>query len=343
MKRGVLVVLSCLLLAPSAGATNASCPAAGTFWSGTNPWCYGWEGDWVQTTVSVPSHSGGVALTGTEFAPAAMPASRLPAVAILHGLGGKEYSQWWAARYLAGHGYIALTVTTSGNQATNFTDAMQSMIDFLASGTDPYAAHVDTAKIGAVGHSAGARAASWIQSEDARVRAVVAFDNLTSDLGGDSGTYLLAPQCTTGIYTTTRGPITPRAPAMGIASDDRAVTSPECGDPDIKKAAWAKWRAAGLPSVELVLRDANHFSFDQDISREVTGEAYLHLIGYVTQAWFDRYLRGDKNAMKRLLGPALLDAGRDEQLSTQFHSAAFVPDRHVDCGDFSVAACPPRG
>jgi hypothetical protein len=339
VKTGLAFVLTfVLLIGPNAGATNASCPAPDSTWSGTDPWCYSWQGDWQQTTVNVPSHSGGTALAGTIFAPATL-SGRIPAVAILHGLGGKEYSVWYLARYLAGHGYVALTVTTSGNQAANFTDAMQSMIDYLASGSNPYAAHIDTSRIGASGHSAGARAASWIQSADTRVRAVVALDNLTGDLGGDSGTYLLAPQCTTGIYPTARGDIVPRAPAMGLASDDNAVTCPErnvVADPDAKKAAWSKWRAAHLPTMELVLKDANHFSFDQDISRTITGESYLHLISYATQAWFDRYLAGKSSAMRRLLGPNLLDAPRGPQLSTQFHSAAYVPDRAVDCPDFET-------
>jgi hypothetical protein len=256
---------------------------------------------------------------------------------------------WWLTRFLAGHGYIAVAVSTAGNQAPNFLHAMQGMVDFLRAPENPDAAHIDGTRIGAAGHSAGARATSWVQDADwaahplDRVRAVVALDNLTTNLGGDSGTYLLAPQCTTGVYTTPQGPIVSRVPAMGIASDTTAVTCPERNvvrDADAKKAAWSQWRHAGLPVIELVLRGADHLSFDQDISRMLTGESYLHLTGELTQRWFDGYLNGDPTALPSLLGPDLFGAPRDEQLSTQFRSAAFVPGV-VDCADFTLAACPP--
>jgi hypothetical protein len=40
------------------------------------------------------------------------------------------------------------------------------------------------------------------------------------------------------------------------------------------------------------------------------------------------------------LGRYLAGAPRDDQLSTQFHSAAFVPERSVGCGDFTIEQCP---
>src|SRR5439155_17689468 len=141
----------------------------------------------------------------------------LPAIAVLHGLSGKQTNMWWLTRYLAGHGYVALAVSTAGNNAANFQNAMKGMVDFLQAPApaNPYAAHIDVTRIGAAGHSAGARATSWIQDTDPAVRTVVALDNLTSDVNGDSGTYLLAPQCTTGLYTSglKSVPITPRVPA----------------------------------------------------------------------------------------------------------------------------------
>src|SRR5260221_114046 len=91
-----------LVLSASVMASKPSSPAPGSTWSGMNPWCYDWQGDWQQQTVSVPAHDGTAALDGTEFAPAHL-SGRVPAVAILHGLGGKQFSVWWIARYLAGH------------------------------------------------------------------------------------------------------------------------------------------------------------------------------------------------------------------------------------------------
>jgi hypothetical protein len=339
----------------------SSCPAAGSTWDGSNPWCYPWQtsNDWLQRTVSVPSPADGKDLAGTLFRPVRAKAdAELPAVAILHGLGGKEQSVWWLARYLAGRGYVALTVTTAGNNAANFSNAMQAMADYLRSPDNPYAAYIDVARVGAAGHSAGARAASWVQDADFthadHVKTIVALDNLTSDLQGDSGNYLLAPQCTASqlagrpVYTSglTSGPITPRVPALGLASDDNSVTCPERNvlpDPYAKEAAWNKWRAAGLDALELVLKGTNHLSFDQDGSRTFTGDAHLQLIGELTQSWFDAYLLGRTAALEQLLGVDLFGVGRSAQLSTQFHSGAFVPALGLNCDRFEqVTTCPPR-
>lgn len=350
--------------APGDSDGVASCPAAGSTWSGNNPWCYPWQTDhdWLQRTVSVPSPADGKDLAGTEFRPVQVASGhRLPAVAILHGLGSNEHTMWWLARYLAGRGYVALTVTTAGNSAANFTNAMQAMVDYLRNPANPYAAFIDVNAIGAAGHSAGARATSWVQDSDywsdsahhhvnpERVRAVVALDNLTSDLQGDSGTYLLAPQCTLSqlagrpVYTsgTTSEPITPRAPALGLASDDNAVTCPErnvLADPYEKEAAWSAWRSARIDTMELIPAGTNHLSFDEDASRTVTGDAHLQLIGELTKAWFDRYLGGDARGLASLVGPNLFGAARAAQLSTQLHSAAYLPEIHLNCPVFEAAS-----
>ena len=349
----------------------AACPDDGTPWDGSNPWCYNWQRDhpWMQTsglTVPSPADGAGTTLAGTEFRPAMVAnGTRLPAVAILHGLGSKQQTMWWLARYLAGRGYVALTVTTAGNTAANFLNAMQAMADYLRSPDNPYALYVDLTRIGAAGHSAGARAASLIQDVDwwtdatkttvrpNHVKAVVALDNLTSDQQGDSGTYLLAPQCTLSaesgrpIYTSGLNslPITPRVPAMGLASDDNSVTCPErtvISDPDAKEAAWSKWRAGKIDSMELVLAGTNHLSFDEDASRTATGDEYLQLIGDLTRTWFDHYLAGDTQAIDRLLEANLFGAPRPTQLSSHFHSGAWLSEIPLDCTHFEdPAACPP--
>lgn len=369
-----LVAVVTVVSQASADAGDAdgvsSCPAAGSTWNGQNPWCYPWQtdADWLQRTVSVASPADGKDLSGTEFRPVdATPDNSLPAVAILHGLGGKEYSVWWLARYLAGHGYVVLTVTSASNNAAGFTNAMQAMVDYLRNPANPYAAFINPAAIGAAGHSAGARAASWVQDNDYwadpahtqvkpnHVAAVVALDNLTSNLQGDSGTYLLAPQCTLSqvagqpVYTSglASEPITPRVPALGLASDDNAVTCPErnvVADPYEKEAAWTDWRGAGLDTMELVLAGTNHLSFDQDASRTLTGDAHLALIGAITKAWFDAFLRSDPTALPALIGPDLFGAARSSQLSQQLHSAAYLSQFALNCTDFENAAdCPGTG
>src|SRR3954470_14826001 len=134
LKRSTIAVIALAVIAavgpgpvhaaqPAPPASPSTCPPPGSVWSGTNPWCYDWQGQWVQQTVAVPSADG--PLAGTVFAPAKIAAgARLPAVAVLHGLSGKQYNMWWLTRFLAGHGYIAVAVTTAGNSAANFQTAM---------------------------------------------------------------------------------------------------------------------------------------------------------------------------------------------------------------------------
>ena len=131
-------------------------------------------------------------------------------------------------------------------------------------------------------------------------------------------------------------------PALGIASDANSVTCPErnvVADPSAKEAAWQTWRGAGLDSIEMVLRGANHLSFDQDISRSATGDAYLQVSGQMTASWFTAHLEGERSGLVDLLGPSLYGAPRADRLSSQFHSAAFVPSLGFDCDQLEVAGC----
>ena len=94
---------------PARAALPATCPPPGSSWNGNNPWCYDWQGQWQQQALTVPSADG--PLSGTIFAPTRLAAGvRLPAIAVLHGLSGKQTNMWWLTRYLAGHAYIALAV-----------------------------------------------------------------------------------------------------------------------------------------------------------------------------------------------------------------------------------------
>jgi hypothetical protein len=165
--------------------------------------------------------------------------------------------------------------------------------------------------------------------------AVVGLDNLLSTEQGDSGSAVYNPSCLGGAQT----PIPPRAPGLGLAMDS---TSYSCSstDPDVKKAAWSRWRAAGLPTVEVVVKGTNHLSFAQSSVTAADDGAQLHVPAYLARAWFDRWLRQDGTATARLFDPrAELGAGRDAFLSTAFRSAAYLPDRGVDCPDFAEGQC----
>jgi pimeloyl-ACP methyl ester carboxylesterase len=329
-----LVALAVIAVAPDAVAVSSSCPATGTT---DNPICFSWQGaSWTETALGVPRLPGALLgpYKGEVFRPVGGSGSR-PAIALLHGLSGTMQDVWWLARDLAGHGFVVITVTNDGSDADTFTNAMRAMEVYLKANAG--ALGIDLAKVGLAGHSAGARAASLVQSQTdiLPVAAVVALDNLQSTEQGDAGSALVNPSCLGGTQT----PIPPRVPGMGIAMDAPSYTCSST-DPDVKKTAWTKWRAAGQPSVEIVDKGANHFTFAQTATTEANDGVLLKVPAYFAQTWFERWLKDDTTATARLFDPtAVLGSTRDAYLSTAFRSAAYVPDRSVNCDSFAEADC----
>ena len=319
-----------LALAPGAEAVAPTCPAT---YTPANPTCFPWQGDWTQAAVSVPSLAApGTPFAGQVFLPTGPVTGPRPAVAVLHGLTGRMENLWYLARDLAGHGFVVVTVTNKGTAADTFTDAMRSMEAYLVGHATELS--IDLSKVGLAGHSAGARATSLVQSQTDILTpaAVAALDNLQSSEQGDAGSAVYNPTCLGGTQTL----ITPRVPGLGIAMDAQSWT---CGssDPEVKKTAWTRWRAAGRPTIEVVDKGSNHFTFAQ---LNLSDSAALHVPAYLVRTWFQRWLQGDPGAVGRLFDPhAELGVGRDALLSTAFRSAAYLPDRGVDCASFTVAAC----
>ena len=119
---------------------------------------YDWQGSWSGAEVSFASLRSGASLYGVLFTPKPSPSGRVPAVVIVPGSGpGVQSFYQWAARDLAGHGYVALTVDPQGvgrsetfgtlpcdgalpevcpgvpwQQATNYVDAFVSGLRFLS-------------------------------------------------------------------------------------------------------------------------------------------------------------------------------------------------------------------
>ena len=256
---------------------------------------YSWEGQWQSATFTYPSAATGACLSGTVFAPTSLAAgypdprfgTERPAVVIGPGSGpGVEAFYQWSARDLAGHGYIAVTIDPQGvgnsatsagqpctvppppdptqtcpgvpfQQAGNYVDAIETGLDYLTSPYDPYASSVDPSELGAAGHSLSARAVSYAQMIDPRIKAVVAWDNLASNLAGDAGSPSGGGDVGDLIGGEVPGasvPITPTVPALGEASDARGTSEPTNSDPNQKKTAYEVWRSAGVPSMEVCLQ-----------------------------------------------------------------------------------------
>ncbi len=158
---------------------------------------------------------------------------------------------------------------------------------------------------------------------DLVLEAVVAFDNLAMSESGDAG----SSKC-----DNVPNPIrAPRVPAMGQAASS---CKPPLGggDPERKKTAYAHWRAAGLPAMEVVLEGFNHFTWG------LASQDNLNLAHYYALGWFDRWLKSDPTATARLLERSNI-AGKPiaTRLDEFYRSAASFDG--TDCPDLR-SACP---
>jgi pimeloyl-ACP methyl ester carboxylesterase len=313
-----------LLAAPSPAPAANPCPAQPH---------HQWMGDYAAETVTIPSltHPGGIASYAGTIArpadPAAYPGAR-PVVLIQHGLGGSQCAQWWTARGLAGHGYVAVVWTSpvGGSPTTAFVnavDAMRSARAFVRSAANPYAPVSDTTRMALAGHSLGSIVASFVQQDaDPGVRTIVALDTLRRSLLGDPGGAVF--EC----IPPPVGEITPRVPAVGFAKDEPCDVRPDHAPADLKLPGFDRWREAGMPAVELVMAGYNHLDFASPGS-----EAEHRDLAYFIEGWLARWLSDDQAGEERFFADAVHGRPIEELLSTTFHSGAFLPGR-VDSSDF---------
>jgi dienelactone hydrolase len=312
---------------------------------------------------------------------------------------GVQSQYHWSARELADHGYVVVTIDvqgqgksdtmpSSGNsnpvspescewthvptpdqispckgvpfqQFGNFLDAVISGVNYMTSSSNPFASVIDTTKIGAAGHSMGARAVSYAQGIDTRIDAIVAWDNLASTTEGDDGSASGGPPIGSLIGGEIPGTplrVTPRVPAMGQASeyssglkaghpivlDDPTAVDP---NPEWKKTAYEVWRAAGVDTMQLTFRDSVHGSWAQG-PWTTASEAFspgqfsamAQSFEYYTRAWFDRWLKGQTSAKSTLLATSFNGTTRDAVLSDIYHSAAAFDGEN--CPDLKDPARP---
>jgi dienelactone hydrolase len=287
------------------------------------PLLCGGEGGAVRTTsVTVPERGTDRRLAAQLWAPdSARQTAPCPVLSLLPGGGAQISSVAWAAERLAASGYVVVVVLpSSGASTAAYHTAAVSGIDFLQSGANPYRASADTGRVGVAGWSLGARALTRTQAEDPRVDALVAWDNLAVSETGDAG----SPACTNEPGTVRA----PRVPALGQASE----TCPD-KPADAKLTAFERWRAAGVPSMQVVFAGATHFWWSA-----AAADAQHALAHAYTRAWFDRWLKGDAGATTRLVGrtaPGLPTRATGEVLSARFRSAAAFDGRV--CPDLRAA------
>lgn len=345
---------------------------------------FDWNDGATETTVELRSRASCARLVGTLFTPSDMAGGeRLPAVLVLPPSGGvaTRTQVAYVARHLASNGYVALTVDPAGvgdsdvagwppcgtetgyshpspcpgvpfQRMDNWLDAGKSGLDFLLSPANPAWASVDVSRVGAAGHSLGARAASYLQDprydlgpgSSPRVHAVVGLDNLSSNYFADPSAASGGGVSNNVINGQPLGgdePIAITAPGLGLSSDDDSAA-----DPDTKKFAFLRWRDAGIASGMLVLEGVAHGEFSQQASSD---EALLHTIAVYTRAWFDRHLVGDRTAVSTLLSRAPLGVDVQALLSDTQRSGWYLPKDGVhECDDWRSgcgqrAGAPARG
>ncbi len=177
------------------------------------------------------------------------------------------------------------------------------------SGYNPFWQLLNPSRLGLAGHSYGAAGVSYIAQWDRRIKAVVAWDNLggpgpnVGDVPGGNGETTLGEQgCPADPANRTTVPIT--KPGLGISADYGLPPVPNITQPDPgKKAATSvAYTKAGVDSGEIVIRGGTHLDFSY-IPLAALGASLRgpDLADWYTTAWFDKYLKHDATADRRLL------------------------------------------
>jgi hypothetical protein len=278
-----------------------------------------WWGDVIAREVSLEADSG--TLPGTMFRPKDVetyPGQR-PVVVVNAGVNQNECRNWWTAWTVASRGYVTLiyTPTEAGTQYPDMVDAL----DFVESPDNPMAAFTDASRIGLVGYSSSAPVVELLQHDDPRPDAIIVYDNLTKVTWGDPGASGACVLQDFGVV------VTPRVPALGVAQDSVCDANPDLDYPELKLTGFEHWRAAGVPTVELVFDGMVHSDLESVGHRPLeVVDANHQRVFWVVMAWLDRYVAGDPDALDRFEATQWNGTDRVPQLSDQFTSAISTPE-----------------
>jgi dienelactone hydrolase len=160
--------------------------------------------------------------------------------------------------------------------------------------------------IGLAGHSYGAAGVSYIGQWDPRVKAIVAWDNLAepnpSQTTGASGGGPAEKPCPSTSADRSIPAIT--KPALGMSADYFLPPTPNTSlpDPQAKSTESHVYSGAGVDSGEIIIRGGSHLDFSF-IPNQAFGASLRGAdeIAWYSSAWFDKYLKGERAADKRLL------------------------------------------
>jgi dienelactone hydrolase len=163
---------------------------------------------------------------------------------------------------------------------------------------NPFWSFLDQSRVGIAGHSYGAGGVSYIGQQDPRVKAIVAWDNLGA---ADPNAGLGEEPCPAN--PALRAPAAITKPALGMSADYFIPPTPNTSDPDplAKSTQSRAYSSKGVDSGEIIIRGGTHYDFDwvpnQGFPATLRG---ADEIAWYTTAWFDKYVKGDTTADRRL-------------------------------------------
>jgi dienelactone hydrolase len=170
---------------------------------------------------------------------------------------------------------------------------------------NPFWMLLDPQRLGIAGHSYGAAGVSYIGQWDPRVKAIVAWDNLAKpDPNNSTGASGGGPEeqgCVDASQRTVP-PVT--KPALGMSADYFIPPLPNTSDPDplAKSTESLAYSKAGVDSGEIIIRGGTHYDFSFIPNPGFTASLRgADEIAWYTTAWFDRYVKGDRGALRRLV------------------------------------------
>jgi len=175
---------------------------------------------------------------------------------------------------------------------------------------NPFWQLLNRGELGLAGHSYGAAGVSYVGQWDPRVKAIVAWD----DLGGPGPKDAPVPGQAGGSRTigeagcpadpAARRMVPVRKPALGMSADYGLPPTPNTSLPPPEgKSIWSlKYSSAGVDTGEIIIRGGSHLDFSW-IPNQAFGASLRgpDIIDWYTTAWFDKYLKHERSADRRLL------------------------------------------
>lgn len=327
--------------------------------------------------------SDGARLEGNVWLPPpgtpTLPDGRHPGVVVTDGsIQAYQNLYYWAAQGLAQYGYEVLTYDVQGQgdsdlfpggcpdltdpsrcgkgvpyqQNYNFYQgAEDSLSFFVSSPSRPYHgaynpgwAQLDPNDVGIAGHSLGAAAVSWVSQCDSRVKAVVAWDNLSPIRPKQCAANVTVPKP----YQSTRL----HAPGLAMTNDYEFNMQPATTVPDPnggsgvlgdKTAGFLSLAKAGIDSEDIAIRNGTHLTYSYIPYVLPANEIGERIAFHYTLAWFDEYLRGGRDALlpardtafSRLTSLGPYDMSADRNLN---HASRGAADLSFGAGGYDPVA-----